>query len=418
MPPKVAEVAAKRTRLSPEVRQSQVLDAAREVFVRSGLAGATVKDIAAAAGVTDSAVYHHFASKEEIFHKAIDDRLHQLVVDVRDRMRELTDRVGQDRVKLLGSANEIFLQAMVEIAPLLAVTLFSEPRRSRELYITSIWPRLNEAIQILIDAGWSVERTDPHLATLGFLGVHYGVVMDAVLSEETLDVPLAAAQITAVFQGSIEPSQNVGVEVDIPRSSGRRRERLSAPQRRRMILSAAREAFLERGLTGTRMKDIAAIVGLTEAGVYAHFESKDELYRAAVQEPLERLVARFTSMTSQRAARHDSDRQALLLQANEHLLSCMVELTPLLAVALFSELEKGRQFYRDVFLPSLERAILTMVREVYGAEAPSEKDLGVVVDAMLGVHFGVALDNLMRGREVDIPETAARLAGMIVLPSS
>ena len=78
---------ANRARLSPELRQSQVLDAARDVFTRSGIAGTTVKDIAAAAEVTETAVYHHFASKEEIFRKAVDERLHQLVLGVRDRMR-------------------------------------------------------------------------------------------------------------------------------------------------------------------------------------------------------------------------------------------------------------------------------------------------------------------------------------------
>jgi AcrR family transcriptional regulator len=312
---------------------------------------------------------------------------------------------------LLATANETFLAAMVDIAPLLAVTLFSDPEQEREFYTTEVWPRLMAAIEALISAGWPVERADPELATLGFLGVHYGVVMDAVLSEEKLDVPLAAAQITALFEGSIGED----AVPNPPAAAPRRRERLTASHRRRLIIEAAREAFLEKGLSGARMKDIAQRVGLTDAGLYAHFDSKDELYLAAVQEPLERLVRRFTVDIHALADEPGADRGELLRRANEQLLKCMVELTPLLALALFSELEPGREFYREVFLPRLEEATLSIVKTIYGKQDPPE-DLDVVVEAMLGVHFGVALDNLMRGREVDVPRVAAQLSRMIVLP--
>jgi AcrR family transcriptional regulator len=44
-----------------------VLDAARAAFGAKGYAGASVDEIAAAAGVTKGAVYHHFAGKEALF---------------------------------------------------------------------------------------------------------------------------------------------------------------------------------------------------------------------------------------------------------------------------------------------------------------------------------------------------------------
>jgi AcrR family transcriptional regulator len=319
-------------------------------------------------------------------------------------------------------ANETFLAAMVDIAPLLAVTLFSEPEQGREFYTTEIWPQLVQAIEALISAGWAVERADPELATLGFLGVHYGVAMDAALSDEELDVPNAAAHITALFEGSIgadTPSaelNNPGGGVTGPTVAPKRRERLAGPHRRRLIIEAAREAFLEKGLSGTRMKDIAKRSGLTDAGLYAHFGSKDELYEAAVQEPLERLVRRVTADIRTLADEPETNRGELLRRANEQLLSCMVELTPLLALALFSELDPGRRFYREVFLPRLEEAILCIIKTVYGSQAPEAGKLDVLVEAILGVHFGVALDNLMRGREVDVPQVAAQLSELIVLP--
>jgi AcrR family transcriptional regulator len=50
----------------------EVLDAARKLFGARGFADTTVDDIAARAGVAKGAVYHHFASKEEIFARVVE----------------------------------------------------------------------------------------------------------------------------------------------------------------------------------------------------------------------------------------------------------------------------------------------------------------------------------------------------------
>jgi AcrR family transcriptional regulator len=50
-----------------EATRRAVLDAARVAFGAKGYAQASVDEIAAAAGVTKGAVYHHFANKEALF---------------------------------------------------------------------------------------------------------------------------------------------------------------------------------------------------------------------------------------------------------------------------------------------------------------------------------------------------------------
>jgi AcrR family transcriptional regulator len=49
-----------------EWRREQLLDAALKVFAGKGVAGASVKDLAAAAGVTSGLLYHYFPSKEAV----------------------------------------------------------------------------------------------------------------------------------------------------------------------------------------------------------------------------------------------------------------------------------------------------------------------------------------------------------------
>lgn len=54
--------------------------------------------------------------------------------------------------------------------------------------------------------------------------------------------------------------------------------------RREQILEAARQAFVEAGYHPTRMDDIARRAGLSKGGVYFHFESKQVLFAALVEQ--------------------------------------------------------------------------------------------------------------------------------------
>lgn len=56
--------------------------------------------------------------------------------------------------------------------------------------------------------------------------------------------------------------------------------RLSAEDRRSAILDAAIPIFATMGLNGARTGDIARAAGISEALLYKHFASKDELYAA------------------------------------------------------------------------------------------------------------------------------------------
>ena len=58
------------------------------------------------------------------------------------------------------------------------------------------------------------------------------------------------------------------------------RTRLSSDDRRRQLLSHAIALFSRHGFSGTRTKDIAAACGVSEAILYRHFATKEDLYHA------------------------------------------------------------------------------------------------------------------------------------------
>src|SRR5215472_8275825 len=60
------------TRLAGADRRRQLLETALDVFSQKGFEGATTKEIAAAAGVTEAIIFRHFLSKQVLYTAVLD----------------------------------------------------------------------------------------------------------------------------------------------------------------------------------------------------------------------------------------------------------------------------------------------------------------------------------------------------------
>src|ERR1043165_1788286 len=76
----------------------------------------------------------------------------------------------------------------------------------------------------------------------------------------------------------LNPKQGVTAAA-VPAPPG---SRLSAEERRREIVRVAVKLFSQRGFRGTTTKEIAHAVGVSEAIIFRHFATKEELYRAII----------------------------------------------------------------------------------------------------------------------------------------
>ncbi|MEO1656444.1 MAG: TetR/AcrR family transcriptional regulator [Pseudomonadota bacterium] len=72
------------------------------------------------------------------------------------------------------------------------------------------------------------------------------------------------------------------------RTNQTKRERLA--EREEAIVAAAREAFLEGGLRGARMAEIAERAGVAEGTLYLYYKNKSDLMRAVVAQHWEDLT--------------------------------------------------------------------------------------------------------------------------------
>ena len=81
-------------------------------------------------------------------------------------------------------------------------------------------------------------------------------------------------------------------------------KRLKGEERRRMLIEAALTLFARKGFQGTTTKEIALAAGCSEATLFKHFATKDELYSAILETKgrIEETLAK-----AQHAAAHKDD---------------------------------------------------------------------------------------------------------------
>jgi TetR/AcrR family transcriptional regulator len=81
-------------RLHAADRQRQLLEAALNIFSRRGFKGATTKEIAAAAGVTEAIIFQHFPSKEALYSAVLE--LHLDTDEEQKWVGEINDCMTRD----------------------------------------------------------------------------------------------------------------------------------------------------------------------------------------------------------------------------------------------------------------------------------------------------------------------------------
>ena len=170
--------------------------------------------------------------------------------------------------------------------------------------------------------------------------------------------------------------------------------RMAGEERRLQILAVAVSLFSNRGFRGTTTKEIAQAAGVSEAMVFRHFATKEELYAAILDhkacsggkfEPAEmaadgiarkddRAVFESLALGALRHHENDPDFQRLLLH---------------------SALEKHElaQMFFDEFVRRVYEFLGRYIRERQSEGALIEMDPAIVVRAFVGMVMHHSLNN-------------------------
>jgi AcrR family transcriptional regulator len=164
------------TRARPVTTRDAILDAAQQVMHTLGLANTTTREIAAAAGLSEAALYKHFDDKTDLFLCVLRERLPDLSVVISD----LPDRVGRRSVRAnLEDLTRAVLAYYRGSAPF-AASLFSRPellaRYQEHMRASGGGP--HRAKDLLADylraeqrAGRVAQEVNPQVAAMLLIGV-------------------------------------------------------------------------------------------------------------------------------------------------------------------------------------------------------------------------------------------------------
>lgn len=97
MASRTQEKKAPRKRLPAEQRRSAILDAALDVFAKHGYRGASIDEIAHAAGVSKALIYEHFPSKKDLHYSLLEEQVQEIFE--RLARSAMTDEPGQVRLR-------------------------------------------------------------------------------------------------------------------------------------------------------------------------------------------------------------------------------------------------------------------------------------------------------------------------------
>lgn len=96
----MASIKPLRWERRPDSRPQELLDAALAVFAERGYRNTRIDDVAEAAGVTKGAVYHYFATKEELLLRAIEHHHDRAFGEIGEMLRNAGGPVSA-RIRLM-----------------------------------------------------------------------------------------------------------------------------------------------------------------------------------------------------------------------------------------------------------------------------------------------------------------------------
>jgi TetR/AcrR family transcriptional regulator len=200
---------APHNRMSAADRQRQLLEVAMSAFSRRGFKGATTKEIAAAAGVTEAVIFQHFTSKEALYSAVLE--LHLETGDEERWIEEVNDCMerNDDEGVFLSFIRRVLLSyrcdPMIERVILFAALEGHEQGLARmQKQFAPVFERFMEYIARRQREG-ALVNCNPHAIMIGLGGVahQYGLITQIFRAPtpDTTDDEMAELFIRILLHG-------------------------------------------------------------------------------------------------------------------------------------------------------------------------------------------------------------------------
>ncbi len=199
---------------------------------------------------------------------------------------------------------------------------------------------------------------------------------------------------------------------------------MKGDERREQILQTAVDLFSKRGFSGTTTKEIARAAGVSEAMVFRHFASKDELYGAilankACQDGMEQFP--WEADSDLRQAIEKKDDYAFFYHIALHAMNKHQADVGFMRLLFFSALEEhelAERFFNQ-YIARVYEFMSAYIETRQRDGAMRKMNSRVVVRAFLGMLIQHSLTNILWDKKrvlLDIPneEAAAEFAKILL----
>ncbi len=162
---------------------NEILDVSLRLFSEKGFDGTSVRDIAKAIGITQSSLYKHYSSKEEILSKIFEEMKRQYEVKAEEMSLHIDSREGMDSAhfasmspeKIAAKVRELIEFSVAEpfvrdFRKLLTSMQFRSPEYSR-LYTERYGERMvryHEKLFLSFISCGSMKEGDPHIFAIEY----------------------------------------------------------------------------------------------------------------------------------------------------------------------------------------------------------------------------------------------------------
>ena len=182
------------TKHLPEARRrSQILEAARKLFVENGYVATKMSDIADTAGLSKGGVYFHFSSKEDVFAALVDDEFSRSIgfiqeMGKKDPSSEMFETLGKHFYeRFYGESDAARLFVVMGEMALRDRALRKKLADIQNAYYTAV----SELIQRGVQTGMLREDLDARAAAVILKAIMDGVEATAALDvgQQLRDIP-------------------------------------------------------------------------------------------------------------------------------------------------------------------------------------------------------------------------------------
>ncbi|WP_228484675.1 TetR/AcrR family transcriptional regulator [Microbacterium cremeum] len=300
-----------------ERTRAAIVDAAHETFVARGYRATSLRDVAAAAGISHPGLLRHFATKDELLAAVVDSF-------EKENERRLLDRLAGDQPGAFGYGSELARHNETVpgyLALFAALTgEASTPAHPAHEFMRDRYARLRalsaDAIEESIAHDGVAADRDPAGEAVRLAAAWDGLQLLAQYLPERVDIVAAleaheqdltlpvgwrdpADPAPAAHAAPVPPMPSFAAlapaaGADVGYRVGR--------ERRALILEGASSLFAQEGYGDTSLRDIAERVGVSKSMLLHYYRSKEELLSAVLSERDRRIETRESYVRAERAA--------------------------------------------------------------------------------------------------------------------